>query len=325
MKLSKEARTGLIVVAGIALVFWGINYLKGKDFFTRQKLVYAVYDRVDGLAPSNPVNVNGLKIGMVQKLILLPDHSGRIVVSMHISNDIRIPRNSMAQIYGTDLLGGKAIRFVFGNSEKDIQDGDTVITGIENSLSQEVSAQVGPIKEKAENLLSSFDSVLVVVRDVFNETTKENLRKSFESIAHSLSSIESLTGNLDTILRKDGKLKAIFDNLASITSNLKSNNEKITTIINNFAAISDTLARANIAATLDNTQKTLEQTSLLFQKINKGEGTMGQLATNDSLFMNLNATAHDLDELLKDFNENPKRYIGLSLISIGGNKKKKKN
>lgn len=324
MKITRETKLGTIVIAGIVLLFWGINYLKGKDFFTSQKLVYAVYDRVDGLAPSNPVQVNGLKIGLVKSLTLLPDHSGKIVVSMHISNDVRIPRDSKAEIFGIDLLGSKAIRFVFGNSTDDVKNGDTLFSGIEKSLSQEVNAQVGPIKEKAENLLSSFDSVLAVVKDVFDERTRENLKKSFESISNSLTSIQNVAVNLDTVLNKEGKLKDIFDNLSSIINNIKSNNEKITSIINNFAAISDTLARANLALTLDNTKKTLEQTSTLFQKINKGEGTLGQLATNDSLYSNLNATAHDLDELLKDFNENPRRYIGLSLISFGGKKKKGK-
>jgi len=322
MKLTKESKIGIIVIVGIFLLFWGINYLKGKDFFTSQKLIYAVYNHVDGLAPSNPVQVNGLKIGLVKSLTLLPDHSGRIVVSMHISNDVRIPRNSIAQIFGTDLLGSKAIRFVMGNSTEDIHSGDTLGSGIENSLSQEVGAQVGPIKEKAENLLASFDSVLAIVREVFNESTKENLRKSFESIASSLSSIEHVAGNMDTVLSKEGKLKDIFENLTSIMQNIRNNNERINTIISNFTAISDTLARANIALTLNATKQTLEQTSQLFQKINKGEGTLGQLATNDSLYYNLNTTARDLDLLLKDFNENPRRYIGLSLISFGGKKKK---
>jgi phospholipid/cholesterol/gamma-HCH transport system substrate-binding protein len=112
MKLSKEVRTGIIMVGGIAIIFWGINYLKGKDFFSKQKLVYAVYDRVDGLAPSNVVQVNGLKIGLIHTITLLPDHSGKIVVAMHVGNQLKIPRNSSAQIFSVDLLGTKGIRMV---------------------------------------------------------------------------------------------------------------------------------------------------------------------------------------------------------------------
>ena len=130
---------------------------------------------------------------------------------MNLNNDINIPRNSVAQIYGTDLLGTKAIRLLFGDATEDVHRGDTLASGIEKSLSQEVNAQVGPIKEKAENLLSSFDSVLAVVRDVFNSKTKENLRKSFESIASSLTSIQHVAGNLDTILSKEGERCVVLE------------------------------------------------------------------------------------------------------------------
>ena len=324
MRLSREARLGIIVVAGIALLFWGINYLKGKDFFSRQKVVFAVYSKVDGLAPSNTVLVNGLKIGSVKNLILLPDHSGKIVVSMQIRRDVVIPRNSIAQIFSADLLGGKSIQMLFGDSKEDLQNGDTLISDIQRSLSQEVNAQVGPIKEKAENLLASLDSVLSVFRSVFNESTKENLKRSFVSISNSLGSIERLTGSLDTVLSKQGKMKQIVENLSSIISNFKNNNEKISAMIGNFSAISDTLARANIAGTLENLRKTLEQTSTLIQHVNKGEGTLGQFAKNDSLYFSLNSAARALDELVRDFNDNPRRYIGVSLINVGTGKKKKK-
>ncbi|MBL0104399.1 MAG: hypothetical protein IPP51_11995 [Bacteroidetes bacterium] len=127
-------------------------------------------------------------------------------------------------------------------------------------MSQQVSAQVAPIKAKAENLLSSLDSVLLIVRGVFNENTKSNLRRSFESISNSLMSIEHVAGSMDTVLAKEGRLRKIFDNIESISSNLKDNNENITKIISNFSAISDTLAKSKLSETLEHTQKTLEQT-----------------------------------------------------------------
>ena len=315
MKLSKEVRTGLIVTIGIALLVWGVNYLKGIDFFTRQRSVFAVYSQVEGLTSSNPVVVNGMKVGMIHKLELMPD--GRIIVSMHVTNKVIVPRNSKAEIFSTDLLGSKGIRLVFGDSKVDLLDGDTLNSGMQASLSDQVSAQVAPIKMKAENLLSSLDSILFIIRDVFNENTKNNLRHSFESISHSLSSLENVAGNLDTVLAKQGRLKVIFDNLESITLNLKGNNENITKIINNFSSISDTLARSNLSATLSNTQKTLEQTALLMDKVNRGEGSLGQLATNDSLYNNLSSSSKNLDELLKDFKANPKKYLKVSVISFG--------
>lgn len=314
MKISKEGKIGLIVIAGIAFLFWGINYLKGRDFFTSQKLVYAVYERVDGLSRSNPILVNGLKIGTINSLLLMPDHSGRIVVAMHIENKMHIPRNSVAQIYSTDILGTKAVQLLLGDSKEEIERGDTLASSIQKNLTQEVSEQVAPIKEKTENLIASLDSILSIVRSVFNEKTKENLRSTFESIASSLKSLASITGTMDTVMAREGRLRVLFKNLESITGNLSKNSEKISNIITNFSSISDTLAKANIAATLENTRKTLEQTNKLFTGINSGKGTMGQLATNDSLYINMNNTARDLDLLLKDLKANPKRYVSISVF-----------
>lgn len=315
MKLSKEVKIGLIMTVGIAVLFWGVNYLKGIDFFTRQRQIFAVYNQVEGLTSTNPVMVNGMKVGMIYQLALQPN--GRIIVSMHVTNKVFIPRNSKAEIFSTDLLGSKGIRLVFGDSKEDMVDGDTLTAGVQLSLSDQVNAQVAPIKAKAESLLSSIDSILLTVRAVFNENTKNNLRRSFESISNSLISIEHVAGSMDTVLAKQGRLRVIFDNIESITTNLKNNNENLTKIITNFGSISDSLAKSKLAEAVDHTSRTLEQTSALLEKVNKGEGSLGMLANNDSLYNNLNSSAHNLDALLKDFQANPRKYLKVSVISFG--------
>ncbi|MBK8587023.1 MAG: MCE family protein [Bacteroidetes bacterium] len=315
MKFSREIRTGLIMVVGIAVLFWGVNYLKGNDFFTRQRTVFAVYDQVEGLTSTNPVMVNGMKVGMIHQLTLQPN--GQIIVSMHVTNKVIVPRNSTAEIFSTDLLGSKGIRLVFGDSKEDLVDGDTMTAGVQQTLSEQVNAQVAPIKAKAESLLSSIDSILLTVRAVFNENTKNNLKRSFESISNSLASIENVAGSLDTVLAKQGRLRVIFDNIESITTNMKNNNENLTKIITNFSAITDTIAKSKLAETLDRTSKTMAETSALMERVNRGEGSLGQLATNDSLYTNLNSSAHSLDELLKDFQANSRKYLKVSVISFG--------
>lgn len=317
MKIGKEVKTGIIIAAGIAVLFWGINYLKGKDFFTSQKIVYAIYPRVDGLAPSNIVTVNGLKIGLIKNVTLLPDHSGNILVSMHINSALLIPRNSVAEIYSTDLLGTKGIRFNFGDSKDDIHDDDTLKSIIQKSLVDEVSAQVLPMKVKVESVVESLDSILIMMRSVFDERTKRNLKLTFESVSMAMEHVSSVAASFDTLVTKQGKLRKIFDNMESITNNLKNNNDQITAILNNFSSITDKVAKSNIESALTNAVGALQQTTQLLEKVNKGEGDLGQLATNKSLYNNLDQSAKSLDELLKDLKENPRRYLGFSLISIG--------
>src|SRR3569832_399836 len=147
MKISREAKIGLIVTVGIALLFWGLNFLKGRDLFNRDKEIYAVYATVEGLSASNPVMVNGLKIGLIRSLTLQND-SGKILVTMHVTNKLRIPKNSIAQIFSTDILGSKGIRIILGDSKEDLQDKEMLASDIQKSLTEEVSAQVAPIKAK---------------------------------------------------------------------------------------------------------------------------------------------------------------------------------
>jgi len=321
MKITKEVRIGIILFTAIAVTYWGLNYLKGQDVFTSSKAVYAVYPRVDGLLPSNVVQVNGYKIGFVKTISLLPDHSGRLVISMHIKNDLKIPRNSTAEIFSTDLLGTKGVQLIFGDSKEDVQDGDTLHSNVQVSLSDAVSAEVLPIKEKAENLLASLDSVAAVFREVFNQETKLHLKKSFESISLALNSIDNIANNVDAMLaKKNGRIKVLFDNLESITTNINNHNKEIGEIIDNFSGISDTLRKANLSQTILSLKSTLEKTSSVFDKVNKGEGTLGMLVNDDSLYINLNNTAHDLDLLVKDMNANPKRYVHFSMFGSSGKK-----
>ena len=250
----------------------------------------------------------------------MPDHSGRLIISMHIKSELKIPRNSRAEIFSTDFLGTKAVQLVFGDSKEDIQDGDTLISSVQTSLTDAVGAEVAPIKEKAENLLASLDSVVAVFREVFNQETKLNLKKSFESISKALNSIDNIATTVDTMLgKKNGRIKLLLENLESITGNIKNHNQQIGEVIDNFSGISDTLRRANLSQTILNLKNTLDKTSSIFDKVNKGEGTLGLLVNDDSLYVNLNNTARSLDALVKDLNANPKKYVHFSMF--GGGKK----
>ncbi|HRS54097.1 MAG TPA: MlaD family protein, partial [Bacteroidales bacterium] len=183
MKKLKEIEIGLITVIAIAVLYWGINYLKGINLFNSKRTFYAIYDQVNGLVTSNVVTVNGYKIGIVENISFIHgDPKGRLLVKFSINNkDIEIPANSVAKIQN-DLLGTASIVILIGNSPEKAKSGDTLKSALATTLQQEVSLQMLPIKTKAENLMLSLDSVLAVIQYVFNEQTRENLSRSFESI-----------------------------------------------------------------------------------------------------------------------------------------------
>ncbi|MDD5571724.1 MAG: MlaD family protein [Bacteroidales bacterium] len=320
--IKKEAKIGVLIVIATALLIWGFNFLKGKDIFKPQKIYYAVYDQVNGLLPSNPVTINGLKVGQVKNIYLQSNNSGKVIVEISLFNNFKIPKNSVAQI-SSDLLGSRAIEIQLGNSKDYIVPGDTLSSVIQRTLKEEVNQQIIPLKRKAEDMMLSLDSVLSVIQAIFNENTRENLSKTFESIKFAIKNLEHTTYNLDTLVSSQrSRLAMIIGNIESISQNLKNNNQKITNIINNFSGISDSLAKANVSKTINNLNSTLGRTNEIVEKINKGEGSLGMLINNDTLYKNLKSVSKELNLLFEDVRLNPKRYVRFSVFG-GGNKKNK--
>ena len=314
MKISRELKVGLIFIAAAAVFIWGFNFLKGTELLSGKRVLYAVYEQVDGLEKANKVMVSGLKIGQVTNLDFIPGTS-TILVELYIKSNIEIPKDSEAKIYGTDLLGGKAVEILMGQSKEHVLSGDTLNASVASSLRDQVSEQVEPLKRKAIALMRSVDSVMTVIQSIFNENTRYNLKNTIENIRSTLGNLENASSNVDSIISTEKtKINRVMNNLESITDNLESNNENITLIISNFAALSDSLASAEIPQTMRNANSAINNLKELSDKINRGEGTIGKLFTNDTLYYNLEKSTSDLNKLLEDIRLNPKKYVKFSLF-----------
>lgn len=323
-KIKREVKVGVLVVTSLAFFYWGFNFLKGRNYLSSSRVFYAVYDQVNGLVDANWVMINGVKVGEVVNIEFM-DRKGRVLVKLSVDNKIKIPRNSIAMIYNSDVLGSKAIEIKLGDGSVMAEDGDTLSSDIQASITEEVSYQMLPLKRKAESLMASLDSALAVIQYVFNEGTRENLKRSFESIKFTIQNLEHTTYNIDTLIETQRyKLSVIIGNVESITTNFKNNNAKLTNIINNFSGISDSLARANIVKTFDKANTVMSSFADISTKINKGEGSLGLLINNDSLYNELNSTSKELDLLIRDLRLNPQRYVHLSIFGKNPNKTKNK-
>ncbi len=308
MKLSNEVKVGILVTAALAALIWGLNYLKGKDVFTSRNKYFAIYKNIDGLVTSNPVFMNGFRIGIVNKIDFMPDKSGNLLVTLLIDRDVFVAKNSVARIFSSDLIGTKALRIDLGNSMEALADYDTLHAELEYSFAQKVGEQVGPIKDKTERLIVSIDSLVSMFNTLFDPAMKGNIR---EGIGH----MNNTLASLDHLMSDDkSKLQVMLNNLSSITGNLKNNNEQINKVLANITQLSDTLAAINFAATIEKSDRLLSEMNQVFSNINAGKGTLGQLATNDSLYHHLDNTARDLDLLLNDLKGNPKRYVHFSVF-----------
>ncbi|MCB2220043.1 MAG: MCE family protein [Bacteroidetes bacterium] len=315
MKLSKEFKIGLIVTLAMALLYWGFNFLKGEDIFSNDRIFYAVYKDVAGLEKTNPVKINGLSVGRVRNMFFKNDNSSRVVIEFILSNDIPIPANSTAKISSSDLLGSKEVEIKLGNSELLAESGDTLLAEVEISIKEEVNRQIAPIKNKAEDLMSSIDTVLSMLQGIFSTTNADNFSKSVMHIANSFENLENTTSSLDTLVSgQRNRIEHILGNIESITANLKDNEEQFNAIISNFGAISDSLAQIRFAQTMYNVDKTMKSLADISGKIDEGQGSLGMLVNNDTLYIELENTSRELKLLLEDIRTNPKKYVKFSIF-----------
>ncbi|HOP04448.1 MAG TPA: MlaD family protein [Tenuifilaceae bacterium] len=324
MKITREAKIGIFAVLCLAVLFWGVNFLKGKNVFSRTSVYYAIFNRIDGLKETNDVLLNGFKVGTVKDIRFEEGHTGRLTVTILVEKQYKIPHNSVAKLISSDIMGGKAIKLDVSPNPTFHEPGDTLISQIETGLLDQIGYEMGPIKEKAEILMEEMNEVLKILGEIFNETNRTHLNSSFESINRTLENIEESSESFDLLLNSEnGTLIEITKNINSISKNLAENKDEFSNIITNFSSISDSLAKVNFASTLITADSTIKSLNQILEKINRGEGSMGMLVNDSTLFENIEYAAKSLDLLLIDMKMNPKRYINFSLIDLSRDKYEK--
>jgi phospholipid/cholesterol/gamma-HCH transport system substrate-binding protein len=315
VKIRKEVKVGVIFVVATAILIWGLMYLKGLELLKTSRTFYAVYDQVNGLTAANPISIKGLKVGQVKKLYFNPQNPRQIIVELYVLGDYPIPKNSSARIFSSSLLGAPEVEIVPGNSNELAQTGDTLFAQTEATLGQEVNKQLLPLKTKAENLIGSIDSIAIIVQQVLNKNTRENLVDAIEHVKQALGNIAHTTQNLDTLMTSQrNNLSKIIRNVESISNNLQQNNDKISNILTNFSNLSDSLAKARIPYTIATVNKAITDLDSVLLKINNGEGSIGQLLNNEQLYKEVEKAARDLNLLLEDIKANPAKYVKVSVF-----------
>ena len=313
MKINNETKVGVLAAVAIAILILGYNFLRGNDVFSSENEFYAVYNNLDGLVPSNPVLVNGFQVGRVSKLSLQPN--GQIIAEFKVSPEYEIPKSTVAKLESTSLLGGKAIVFELGEGNVYAESGDTLNAGSSKNLME----QVQPVQKKAEMIIARMDSLLTSLNNTISPEFQGNFQRSFASIARSMETLEGTTVKFDNLVgTQSNKIAAILSNFESISANLKNNNQKITSIMTNIDQVTDEVARANFAETIQNANKAMTDLQATVNKINTGQGSLGLLINDDKMYTNLNNAAENLDKLMIDLKANPKRYVHFSVF--GGRK-----
>lgn len=300
---------------GLALLIWGYSFLKGKDIFSKERVFFAVYNEIDGLTKANAISIHGFNVGQVKDVYFDQSLNGQIIVELAISSDFPIPRNSTALIFSSGLMGSKEISIKLGNSTELAQSGDTLLSSIEGSLKDEVNRQVQPLKKKAEDLMGSLDSMVTIFQTIFNDNARDNLANSFENIQKTFYNLQHSSLEMDTLITYEAsRLSMILEHIESISENLDANEDNISNILTNFSTLSDSMAKADVAGTFMSVNRSMNDLQQILERINQGEGTIGKLLLNDSLYFHLEKSAADLNRLLEDIKLHPKRYVKFSIF-----------
>lgn len=307
-KISNEVKVGATAILTLIVFIWLYNFLQGKDFFKNVAYYYTVYDKVGGLSESNPVEINGYKVGVVQSIDFLDATSGKLLVEFSVSKDFMLPKNTVAEIIPISLLGGMKVQFVYGNGPGFYEEGDTLPGRVAESLTDMIDREILPLKDKISALIVTLDSVTGSLDDLMDDNFKDDIRGTMDNLNNTTGSIERIVGSKET------ELKNTLVSIEKFSRMLSDNSVKMNKTFTNMEMITDTLAAADIYGTIRNLKSSLEETSVTLENMNNGKGTAGQLMTNDTLYTNLSNSLESLNTLLIDMKANPKKYVHFSLF-----------
>ena len=301
MKLTREIKTAILVIASILLFIWGYSFLKGRDLFTSYKTFYVEYDNVEGLSPSAPVTLNGLVIGKLNG-ISINQATGKLLVELQIKNDFPISKSSSAIIYEPGFIGGKQIAIEPNLSDTVLAvSGDQLKGNVKLGLTEKIGNQLVPLQEKIEKLIVNADQMITGINNVLDNKTQEDLKKALAEMSKTMEEFHKASSSINGILDENKtQIKGVVTNFNKVSSD--------------FSKISDSINKANLGKTIRTLNSTMVKVNGIMTGLESGKGSMGKLLKDDALYNNFTKTSKELELLLQDVRLYPTRYINVSVF-----------
>jgi len=307
MKISNETKVGILTIVALVILIVGFNFLKGKDVFSRSKKIYAVFKELGTLEKSNEVKINGLPIGNVYDKKERDKDVSAVVVTISLTRDINIPKNSVAYI-SSSLVGSSYIIIERGNSTEMMGDGDTLTTRMETGILGDVKAQMNPTMARIRDVLDSLKETLSGVNGMLNMENKAYLKETLHNLSQASNALNGLLDN------KNGALAKTLNNAQAMTESLKNNSADISTTIGNAKKVSEKLAALELQPTIDSLNTMISSLKATAAKLNSTDGTLGALMNDRALYDKLNDAILSAEILIDDLRTHPKRYVNLSIF-----------
>ncbi len=312
--MKREVKIGIFGVAMILCAWAGIRFLSGFDIFSRNIDYYAAYDRINGVQNASAVLIRGVKVGAVTNIRFDPKVSDKVILKLTLQRKYALPADSEARIFSGSLMGSKAIEIILGNSPEILKSGDTLRTGHAADMMDMAASELEFLKERVVKLT---DQLSVTLRSI-NSLLSDNAQNINGITTH----LNSLTDNMDRLLSAErNRLQQAIEDLSAFAAVMGRNSGAVDSLVGNLSDFSATLADSGIVERMDST---LANVNTLLGKIDRGEGTAGQLLNDEKLYNSLQEASANLSSLLADLKANPRRYVHFSLFGSNDRKAAKK-
>lgn len=323
--MSKEFKIGIVVAAAIGMVYWGSSFLSGSNPFKQKTEFFAVYENLGGLLVSNQVRYQGFKVGRVTNVSFNAELNKWVVIFSIDEESLVIKDKAKAVIASADLLGTMIINLEnVVKGETILVSGDTLIAKAQKGIqAQVIDEQIKPLVRRVEALIGSVDTMIVAVNKILDKSTLESVQMSFRQVPIITNKIKHLVDQTDSVITgiNNARLGETIRHINSIAKNLSKNNKALTGIFRNIESITDSIAKSNVKQTFNNLSSVLLKVDSIADDIQKGKGSLGLLLKDEKLYNDLAYSAADLDLLLFDLREHPKRYFHFSMFGKKGKKK----
>ena len=294
MKITKEVKTAVLVLLGIFLFIFGYNYLKGQNLFEPKNIYYTEFD-YNALSSSSVVTVKGNTVGKIQDIIY-DFKTGKTRIAFSVNDQLKFSVNSKIRLYETGLMGGNALAVIISNDGELAKPGDVLESEIQVGLITSLSKNFSGLSTDLNTTLKSTDTLLTNINKIVIDESDAGLKRTIAELNATLKSFKNLANSLNGVVSE--------------------NDKNITTILENFKTTSDDLAvmtselkEANVGNTVQSLNETLTKINVLLAGVNNGEGSMGKLLKDETLYQNLEGATKEMEALLKDIKLHPKRYF----------------
>lgn len=323
MKIRNEVKVGILGLVAVFLIVWGYYFLKGNNILSRDIIVTAAFDNVDGLATGAPVTINGLQVGAVTRMYIDQERPQFIIAELNINRGTRVPKDASATLVTPSIMSGKAVSMEFDKGctgEDCLQSGD------------EVKGVAGSMMDMAKEIFDPYVERIDSIAGVFAEVAKEEeggLKQSVNEVQEIITNVKVISDLLEILINKSmGSFVNTMGHMEAISSNVRKNNDQITALMENLGAIAEQLKDAELDKTIASTKETIEKFGSLSKDVqgtlaetnklmaqlqnltdlSKQDGLLAALVNDPKLRDNVKATIDEVNLLVEDIRKHPERY-----------------